>query len=129
MITIENEILRVTINPKGAELTSIFNKETQLEYMWEGDPAIWGKHSPVLFPIVGTLKDNKYRYKNKEYHLPRHGFAREKHFSVSDQQKDECVFTLRSDQESKLVFPFDFELRIKYSLVENALSATYEVLN
>ena len=94
MITIENENLRVTINPKGAELTSIYNKETQLEYMWEGDPAIWGKHSPVLFPIVGTLKENLYRFNNRDYSLPRHGFARERIFILEDHQKDECVFSL-----------------------------------
>src|ERR671913_1332002 len=105
MITIENEFLVVTISPRGAELTSIFNKNTQLQYMWEGDSAIWGKHSPVLFPIVGALKDNKYRFAGKEYSLPRHGFAREKNFVVEDHEKDECVFTLESDPESKAVFP------------------------
>ncbi|HTE24663.1 aldose 1-epimerase family protein [Flavitalea sp.] len=129
MITIENENLRVTINPKGAELTSIFNKETQLEYMWEGDPAIWGKYSPVLFPIIGTLKENLYRFNNKDYSLPRHGFARERIFSLEDHQQDECVFSLSGDEETMAVYPFEFRLRIKYALLQNTVAVSYEVQN
>jgi galactose mutarotase-like enzyme len=129
MIRIENENLRVTINPKGAELTSIYNKETQLEYMWEGDPAVWGKHSPVLFPIVGTLKENLYRFNNRDYSLPRHGFARERIFIVEDQQNDECVFSLSDDEQTKEVYPFEFKLRIKYALLQHTVAVSYEVLN
>jgi galactose mutarotase-like enzyme len=129
MITIENEYLRVVINPKGAELTTIFNKETQLNYMWEGDPAIWGKHSPVLFPIVGILKENLYRYKNRDYNLPRHGFARDKIFGVEEHKQDECVFSLSGDEQTMTVYPFQFHLRIKYSLFQNTVSTSYEVHN
>ncbi len=84
MFTIENAKIKAVINAKGAELTSLVNKENQLDYMWAGDPAVWGKHSPVLFPIVGTLKNNTYCYNGKEYQLPRHGFARDKQFAVED---------------------------------------------
>ena len=129
MITHDNEFLTVTINPKGAELTGLFNKETQLEYMWGGDPAVWGKHSPVLFPIIGTLKNNSYTYNGHSYSLSRHGFAREKNFAVDEHKSDEAVFVLVSDEESRTVFPFDFRLRLKYSLLANTLSVTYEVLN
>jgi len=129
MITIENEFLTVRINPKGAEITSIHSKDSQLEYMWNGDPAVWAKHSPVLFPIVGTLKNNEYHYDGRKYTLPRHGFAREKMFVVADQKKDECVFVLSADEASRANFPFDFRLRMKYSLLDDSLSVTYEVLN
>lgn len=129
MIKLDNEFLTVTINPKGAELTGLFNKETQLEYMWSGDPAVWGKHSPVLFPIVGTLKDNSYTYNQRSFSLPRHGFARERNFTVDEHNSDEAVFALESDEESRAVFPFDFRLRLKYSLLGNSLSVTYEVQN
>jgi galactose mutarotase-like enzyme len=129
MLTIENEYLTVRINPKGAELTSIFNKQTQLEYMWSADPDVWPRHSPVLFPIVGTLKDNTYQFDGTAYSLPRHGFAREKVFVAEDHQRDECVFALVSNHETRQAFPFDFRLRIKYSLLENTLSTTYQVLN
>jgi galactose mutarotase-like enzyme len=76
MQTLKNQTLTIKINPKGAELISVFNQENQTEYMWSADAAFWGKSSPVLFPIVGALKDNLYRFEGQEYHLPRHGFAR-----------------------------------------------------
>ena len=68
-----NQILQIEIASKGAELQSIINKETGLEYLWNADPAFWSKKSPVLFPIVGGLKNNTYNYNNKSYQLSRHG--------------------------------------------------------
>lgn len=129
MITIENEVLKVSINPRGAELTSVVNKATGLEYMWQADPAVWPKHSPVLFPIVGMLKNGEYKYKGKNYELPRHGFSREKMFQVTSAGKDEAVFTLVDDEETRAVYPFQFRFRLKYSLFDNTVSVTYEVLN
>ncbi|MET0244475.1 MAG: aldose 1-epimerase family protein [Flavitalea sp.] len=129
MVTINNELLTVTVNPKGAELTSVVNKQTGLEYMWGGDPAVWGKHSPVLFPIVGTLKENTYLWKKDKYSLSRHGFARDKVFVIEEQKPDEVIFTLVQDKETQLVYPFNFRLRIKYSLLGNTISVSYEVKN
>ena len=129
MITIENEVLKVSINPRGAELTSVLNKTTGLEYMWQADPEIWPKHSPVLFPIVGMLRDGSYNYKGKSYELPRHGFSREKIFQVTSSTEDEAVFTLVDDEETRAVYPFRFRFRLKYSLFNNNVSVTYEVLN
>lgn len=126
MVRIENEQLTVLINEMGAELTSVIDRKSEVEYMWSGDPAFWGKYSPVLFPIVGTLKNNNYRYKGKVYTLPRHGFAREKKFTVSD---DGTTFTLSSNEETKKVYPFDFSLSIQYSLNKNELKVTYTVEN
>ena len=73
MVIIENKSIKAQINPQGAELISLFHKEFQLEYMWSGDPAYWAKHSPILFPIVGTLKDNQYIHNGKTYEMGRHG--------------------------------------------------------
>ena len=81
-ITIENKDLAVKVHSKGAELYSVVNRNTGLEYMWSGDPAFWGKTSPVLFPIVGTLKDDKYIVRGNSYTLSRHGFARDAIFEV-----------------------------------------------
>ena len=98
MFKIENEYLKIEIHPKGAELQSVYNKKTFLEYMWSGDPAFWGKKSPVLFPIVGTLKNDTYYFENKAYQLTRHGFARDMDFAVTDQTSSSITFTLtRSD--------------------------------
>ena len=67
MYNIENYRIKVSVSEKGAELQSFFDKETGIEYMWNANPAFWAKHSPVLFPIVGTLKDNTYYFQGKNY--------------------------------------------------------------
>lgn len=129
MFTIENTKIKAVINAKGAELTSLVHKEHQLDYMWAGDPAVWGKHSPVLFPIVGTLKNNTYFYNGQSYQLPRHGFARDKQFAVETQHADSITFLLRNDADTAPVYPFAFEFRLRYTLVDNSLAVTYEVVN
>ena len=129
MFTIENQEIKATVHPKGAELQSLFDKSYELEYMWSGDPAFWGKHSPLLFPIVGTLKGNTYYYENKAYSLPRHGFGRDREFTVETQRADYVTFLLKSDDQTRAIFPFDFELRVGYRLVSNKLAVTYQVKN
>ena len=129
MFQIENQQLKVTIHPKGAELQSIFHKGHQTEYLWSGDPAFWGKHSPILFPIVGTLKENSYHYEGKTYSLGRHGFAREMDFEVVEQEKDQISLRLRSNAETLSLFPFEFELQVIYRLAPNGLATTYTVIN
>jgi galactose mutarotase-like enzyme len=129
MFTIESALVKATINPKGAELTSLVHKEYGLDYMWSGDPAFWGKHSPVLFPIVGTLKSNAFIYKDQSYALPRHGFARDQQFAVESQSADTITFLARSNEASLKVFPFAFEFRIRYTVLDNNLAVTYEVTN
>jgi galactose mutarotase-like enzyme len=129
MVTIENEKLKAIISAKGAELQSLFNKETGIEYMWSGDAAYWGKHSPVLFPIVGTLKNDTYFYKDEVYHLPRHGFARERVFLKDQVSMEEAVFTLTQDADTLAVYPFAFVLKLRYQLSGDKLIVTYEVSN
>lgn len=130
MITlIENNNLRVAIKALGAELDSIVHKQNQLEYLWQGDAAFWGKKSPILFPIVGTLKDNSFSYEGKNYTLPRHGFARDKTFTLEHHSVDEATFLLVSDEESLKNYPFAFEFRLHYALKNNTLSVTYAVKN
>lgn len=129
MLAIKNAEIQARINAKGAELSQLYHNGHQLDYLWNGDPAVWAKHAPVLFPIVGTLKNNTYFYKGQSYELPRHGFARDKQFVVEEQQTDSAIFLLQSDDTTRKVYPFDFEFRIKYSLYENSLTVAYEVLN
>jgi galactose mutarotase-like enzyme len=129
MVTIENEFLKIKIKRRGAELNSVFNKATALEYMWSGDPAVWGKTSPILFPIVGTLKMDTFLFRNKHYTLPRHGFGRNSDFEITDQKEDSIVFLLKSSSESFEKYPFHFELRVKYHLSNDVLLVTYFVKN
>ncbi len=129
MITLENDYIQVSLAAKGAELQRLFSKETQLEYLWNGDDQYWGKHSPVLFPIVGALKNDSFTYKDETFHLPRHGFARDQVFEAEKISASEAVFTLKETEESLKVYPFYFELKLKYKLIERKLNLTYEVVN
>jgi galactose mutarotase-like enzyme len=129
MFTIENDQLCISINSKGAELQSIFHKEHELEYMWSADPVFWGKRSPVLFPIVGTLKENTYFHKAKSYPLSRHGFAREMNFSVETQKRNSITFCIQHTEETLKVYPFRFHFYIRYALMQDVLSVTYGVWN
>lgn len=113
----------------GAELQSLVLLSKDQEYMWSGDPAFWGKKSPVLFPIVGGLKNNQYQCKGSTHSLCRHGFAREKKFTLLEATKTELVFGLRQDAETLARYPFDFSLKLRYTLVDNKLVCSYEVQN
>jgi galactose mutarotase-like enzyme len=129
MFTIGNEFLTVSAVSKGAELTSVFNKQNQLEYLWSADPKYWSKRSPVLFPIVGALKENTFHFGENSYTLNRHGFARDMQFLPERQDENELTFLLKSDEKTLTLYPFDFEFRITYTLQKNALHVSYDVLN
>lgn len=129
MIFLENEHLIAGFNAKGAELQKLQHKTTGLDYLWKGDPAYWGKFSPVLFPIVGGLKNDSYIFEDKSYSLSRHGFARDKEFEVSHPADNELVFTLRDTPETLAIYPFEFELALHYKLEGAELICTYVVNN
>lgn len=129
MILLENEFIKATFLQKGAELKSLYNKKTNLEYMWNGDPDLWAKTSPVLFPVVGALKDNTYFYQDHKYELSRHGFARDMDFTVEIINESEALFTLYNTKKTLINYPFEFHLGLRYKLSGNNLSCTYEVNN
>ncbi|HRE51440.1 MAG TPA: aldose 1-epimerase family protein [Flavitalea sp.] len=126
---IENEQLRIQVNAKGAELISVYSRPHDLEYMWKGDPVFWGKHAPVLFPIIGALKNNIYFFNGKEYTLNRHGFAREKAFTLVDKSPESLAFSLSHDEQTQLHYPFLFEFLIRYLIKGNTLETHYRVTN
>lgn len=127
--TLSNSILSISINSKGAELISIQNNQTKREYIWEGNPEYWGKHSPILFPIVGTLKNNAYRFNGQNYTLLRHGFARDYEFKVISQESDKVIFSLQENAATLAAYPFDFELQVGYTLIKNELVVSYLIRN
>lgn len=129
MYSIANNFLAVEIAAKGAELQSIRHLGHDLEYLWSGDPAIWAKKSPVLFPIVGELKDKAYTFNGKKYQLSRHGFARDMQFEVTEQNDTAITLSVYSSEKTMEVFPFKFVFSVRYALVENALYITYIVEN
>lgn len=126
---IENKYIAVIVSDKGAELQRIYSKDTNLDYMWSGDPRFWGKKSPVLFPIVGGLKNNQYSYKGTSYTLGRHGFARDMVFSVLEAGSTAISFKLDATLEIQALYPFLFRLIIHYKIDKNSLSCTYEIRN
>lgn len=126
-ISISNTYLKATINSKGAELNSLFKNDR--EYMWQGNPEFWGKHSPILFPIVGTLKNDTFIYDQKQFQLYRHGFARDNEFEIEEQQPESVTFLLKSSSKTEENYPFQFELRVIYTLEGNNLNVKYQVDN
>lgn len=116
------------INPLGAELISLKNPNNK-EYIWEGNPEFWGKHSPILFPIVGCLKDDTYSYKGNSYSLLRHGFASKMEFNIIEKSADNVVFSVTNNTETLENYPFEFELQITYTLVNSSLKIGYKVIN
>ncbi|OXE99144.1 galactose mutarotase-like enzyme [Flavobacterium araucananum] len=126
--TISNSTLTASINHSGAELFSLKDNQNK-EYIWEGNPDFWGKHSPILFPIVGTLKNNTYTIDGKEYQLPRHGFARDMEFQLIDKTEKRAVFSLQSTPETVKKYPFEFELQLIYTLKDTSLNIEYKVFN
>lgn len=127
--SISNHVLQVEISALGAEIQSIYNKETALEYMWSGDPAFWPKKSPALFPVVGGLKNNSYQFEDKNYSLGRHGFARESLFTVTQHTSESICFNLLANEATLAVYPFDFSFSIVYTIKENQLHVNYLVEN
>lgn len=124
---IKDKNYSVSVHHLGAELES-FNKENT-NYIWTIDENYWNKTSPVLFPIVGRLKNDSYTLNEKEYKLPRHGFARNYAFEVLEKSENSVVFSLKESEETLKVFPFEFELQLKYVLENNKLTLTYTVFN
>ena len=125
---IKNSILTAEIKHFGAELISLKSNQNK-EYIWEGNPDFWGKHSPILFPIVGTLKNNSFHYNGIEYHLSRHGFARDMEFELIEATENSATFSIQYSEETLKVYPFEFELQLIYTLNENNLSIEYKVFN
>ncbi|WP_300571000.1 aldose 1-epimerase family protein [Flavobacterium sp.] len=126
-IHIQNQNTSATINSIGAELINL-NKGA-VNYIWENNENFWNKTSPVLFPIVGQLKNDTYTLNQTKYSLPRHGFARNYEFDVIQKTETSVTFSLSENEETLLQYPFHFELQISYTLEENKLNISYSVKN
>lgn len=129
MSILENESIKITTKPEGAELTSIVTKADGIHYLWNADPSFWGRHAPVLFPTVGKLINNQYKVNNKTFELTQHGFARDMVFKKIEERKDEIIYELISNNETLSKYPFQFSLKIKYRIVDSSIYVTYEVIN
>ena len=129
MYRIENDELIAEFKSLGAECQRLYSKKTKTEFLWSGDKAYWRRHAPILFPIIGRLKENVYHYEGKTYSMSSHGFARDSEFEVFAQSKEMISFVLKANEETKKVYPFDFALKITYRLVASKLEVSMQVDN
>ena len=127
MHTLKNNVLTVDVSAHGAELQSI--RKGDVEYLWQGDPAFWGRRSPVLFPIVGSVWEKKYRVEGTEYELGQHGFARDMDFEKVSSADTEVRYRLVSNEDTLAKYPYPFVLEIAYRLHGNSLDVVWEVEN
>ena len=101
MHVLENDVLKITVADRGAELTSVRDKENGCERIWTGEPAIWNRHAPILFPFVGKVKGGRYRTGGKEYPMPtQHGFARDMRFACTEEAPDRITHRLAACAET-----------------------------
>ena len=126
--TIQNDYLTVSVAEQGAELQSIQDMQGT-EYLWQCDPKYWGDRSPMLFPFIGRLTNNRYKYMGKTYPMGIHGFAAASLFSVAEQGSDRIVLELADSPATREQYPFAFTLRITYALQDKTLQVSYRVEN
>ncbi|RHT38110.1 aldose 1-epimerase family protein [Firmicutes bacterium AM31-12AC] len=128
-VKLENEFLYVEIAEMGAEVTRIYDKTEDNEILWEGNPVYWKRHSPVLFPNVGKTYKNRVLINGTQYPTSQHGFARDNVFTCIESANEKASFMFRSSEETKEVYPFDFELHINYKLNKKELTVEWQVKN
>ena len=127
MIKIKNKYLTAKIYENGAQIASLKDGDTEL--MWQKDENVWNNYGPVLFPICGGLKDDKYTHNGVTYELCKHGFARTTEFDVKLLSKSSVTLSLKSDEETRAVYPFDFELDVTFTLLKKQMLVEYAVKN
>ncbi len=127
--TAQNSNFTLGVKEMGAELTSLKSKSTGFEFIWTGDTSVWYGQSPILFPIIGRLLDDKYRLNGKEYTMEKHGIVRKKPFKLIAQTEDSLTFSQTSDENSLEIYPYEFDLQVTFRLTENGLNVTHKVIN
>ena len=128
-VILKNENLKIEVNLHGAELKSLYNMDTDTEYLWCADPAYWNRTSPVLFPFVGGVKNGVYRHNGVEYRIGQHGFARDREFALVSRTEDTVWFSLEDDESSRMIYPFAFRLEIGYQLLKDGVKVMWRVKN
>ncbi|MBO6516893.1 MAG: aldose 1-epimerase family protein [Bacteroidia bacterium] len=125
---LQNNKLKISVDTRGAELQSVRSIDGR-EFIWQADPQVWPRHAPILFPIVGRLKDNAYVHQDQKYTLNQHGFARDLDFEVIKWNPSELVYSLKSNLGTYPNYPFDFDFQVGYELLDNAVVQSFMVKN
>lgn len=126
-IFLKNGSCSAKINQKGAELKSLIVNGREL--MWNADPKFWANTSPLLFPMIGTLKNKKTLIGGEEYRIPKHGFARDFLLTKESGSESSVTLSLTPNETTKSVYPFDFKFEIQYTLNANGITITQRVKN
>ncbi len=129
MIVLENDIIKVALQELGGTIESIWNKKNKSEHYWQYDRQIWPRRTSVCFPICGGLIDNEYFYDSKKYSLPMHGFLREHYGKVIFSTRERVRFLFRDSEQTRMIYPFSFEVLLTHSIFENSLLIEYLVKN
>lgn len=129
MEKLSNDILTIEVSETGAELQSIRKAGSEHEYMWQGEPEYWNRRAPILFPMVGRVWNNQFNMDGKMWPMGQHGFARDCEFTLTERTDNAITFTLDSDAETLKLFPRDFRLQVRYTLVGSSLDITWIVKN
>ena len=125
----ENELFTLAVNEIGAELSSLKSKKTGIEYIWCGDESIWYGQSPVLYPIIGRLLDDKYTLDGVEYTMEKHGIVRKKPFELFEKTADSLTFVKTQNEETLKQYPYNFEFKVTFKLTEKGLKVTHTITN
>lgn len=128
--SIQNKLFRIEVKEKGAELCSITSLCTNREFMWQADPNIWASHAPNLFPVIGSLHDDKIIYNGQHYPMTKHGFIRNNSdLKLLEKKTDKLSFILRSNEHTQKLYPFQFEFIIHFILKNNKLIVKHDITN
>lgn len=127
--SIENEVLKISVKKFGCELTSVKSKSSSYEYMWQGNPDIWSGQSPILFPIIGRLIEDKYTLNGKVYEMEKHGFARRNDWELIGKEDNSLSFRLSENEKTLKCYPYSFDLIVKFTLDGNRLTVEHRIIN
>lgn len=126
---IESSFIKLGVKEQGCEIASIFSKKDKTERLWQGDKSIWYGQSPILFPIVGRLLEDKYILNKKEYSMPKHGFARNLPWTLKEKSDTSMSFILTQNEETLKMYPYQFDFVVTYTLEDNTLSVRHSITN
>lgn len=127
-VAITSGRMTATVSSLGAELRGLHTADGK-DLLWDGDPAVWRGRAPILFPVIGQLRDGHYRYDGERYAMPKHGFARQSRFTLVKQASEAVTFQLVASAETRAIYPFEFQLDIIFCLEGSALTVTAEIAN
>lgn len=127
--TLENNRFKVVLDSMGAEIKSVWDKQLELEHMWSGDPAYWGKTAPFLFPFIGKLEKERFIYEGKVFPADKHGFGQRVEYEVTEQTADRICFRIRDTDATREKYPFSFALEIVYILQADGIREDWSVKN